>query len=187
MLSVELGPGLLGQVFDGLQNPLHQLAEKAGFFLEPGIYLPALSTERKWSLTPTVEVGATVRAGDTLGTVPEGIFTHCVMVPFGLRGTFTVERIADAGLRTIDEDVAVLVDASDGKHPVTMQQKWPVKLPLNVGRRRLMPSEPLVTRVRIIDSMFPITSPFEDVEQGLSQRAVIRQVLHVLRRGTEAE
>ena len=89
MLSVSLGPGLLGQVYDGLQNPLHQLAEKVGFFLEPGMYIRGLSTDRQWDFTPKVDVGATVEAGQTLGTVPESIFDHHVMVPFGLAGRAT--------------------------------------------------------------------------------------------------
>jgi len=156
MLSVDLGPGLLGQVFDGLQNPLPQLAEKTGFFLEPGQYLPALPVDRSWSFTPAVKPGDIVVAGSTLGTVPEGIFTHQIMVPFGWQGTFTVERIVADGGYAIDREIAVLKDMNGQERPVTMQQRWPVKVPLNVSRRRLMPTEPLVTRVRIIDSMFPI-------------------------------
>ena len=156
MLSVDLGPGLLGQVFDGLQNPLPQLAEKTGFFLQPGQYLPALSVERLWEFTPVSKPGDFVEAGSTLGTVPEGIFTHQIMVPFGWQGTFAVEKIAGAGSYTIGQEIAVVKDAAGQQRSVTMQQRWPVKVPLNVSRRRLMPAEPLVTRVRIIDSMFPI-------------------------------
>jgi len=156
MLSLALGPGLLGQIYDGLQNPLPQLAEKVGFFLEPGTYIHGLPTERTWDFTPGVETGATVEAGDVLGAVPEGLFTHQIMVPFGWQGRFTVERVAEAGGYTIEQEIAVLRDASGEERTATMQQTWPVKVPLNVSRRRLMPSEPLVTRVRIIDSMFPI-------------------------------
>ena len=156
MLSVALGPGLLGQVYDGLQNPLHTLAEKVGFFLEPGTYIHGLRTDKTWEFTPTAEVGASVGAGDVLGTVPEGLFTHQIMVPFGWKGRFTVEQITPAGQYTIEHEIAVLKNASGQTHKATMQQTWPVKLPLNVSRRRLMPTEPLVTRVRIIDSMFPI-------------------------------
>ena len=156
MLSVMLGPGLLGQIYDGLQNPLPKLAEKIGYFLEPGNYIDGLDAKTKWDFTPTVEAGATVAAGDTLGTVPEGIFEHQVMVPFGWSGEYTVEKVAKAAARTVDKEVAVLTDESGKKHSVTMQQFWPVKVPLNVSRRRLMPTEPLVSRVRIIDSMFPV-------------------------------
>jgi len=156
MLSATLGPGLLGQVFDGLQNPLPKLAEKVGYFLEPGHYLPALPTDVTWEFTPAVEVGATVEAGQTLGTVPEGIFKHQIMAPFGLRGRWKVEKIAPPGTYTVEHEIAVLSDDTGRSQTVTMQQNWPVKVPLNVSRQRLMPTEPLVTKVRIIDSMFPI-------------------------------
>jgi V/A-type H+/Na+-transporting ATPase subunit A len=156
MLSVVLGPGLLGQIYDGLQNPLPELAEAAGFFLQPGMYIHGLPTDRKWEFTPAVKAGETVTAGDALGTVPEGIFTHQVMVPFGWRGEWTVKKVAPAGSYTIEGEIAVLADDSGAEQPVTMQQTWPVKVPLSVARRRLMPREPLCTRVRIIDSMFPI-------------------------------
>jgi len=156
MLSVVLGPGLLGQIYDGLQNPLPQLAEKLGFFLTPGNYIHGLDLERRWDFTPTVEVGQSVRAGDALGKVPEGIFDHQIMAPFGWDGTFKVESIVEAGSYTVETEIAVLSDSDGTGRPVTMQQSWPVKRALRVCRRRLMPSEPLVTRVRIIDSMFPI-------------------------------
>ena len=156
MLSVVLGPGLLGQVYDGLQNPLHQLAEAEGFFLIPGKYIHGLDTQAKWDFTPTAAVEDVVAAGDTLGTVPEGLFTHQIMATFSLNGKLSVESIAEPGQYTIEQEIAVLVDESGQKHSVTMQQDWPVKIPLNVSRRRLMPTEPLVTRVRIIDTMFPV-------------------------------
>ncbi len=156
MLSVVLGPGLLGQVFDGLQNPLPRLAEEVGFFLEPGHYIRPLPTDKRWDFTPKVQRGATVEAGDTLGTVPEGLFTHQVMVPFRRQRLYTVEHITDAGAYTVDQEIAVLEDDAGERHKLTMEQSWPVKIPLNISRRRLMPTEPLVTRVRVIDSMFPI-------------------------------
>jgi len=156
MLSVVLGPGLLGQVYDGLQNPLSMVAQKEGYFLTAGVYVHALPTDIEWDFTPTVETGQEVTAADTLGTVPEGIITHQVMVPFRLRGRFTVEKIAPAGKYTVEKEIAVLKDES-GKHfPVTMQQNWPVKVPLNISEERLLPSEPLITKIRIIDTMFPI-------------------------------
>ncbi|HOC43595.1 MAG TPA: V-type ATP synthase subunit A [Thermoanaerobaculales bacterium] len=156
MLSVTLGPGLLGEVYDGLQNPLWELASEAGFFLRPGTYIRALSTQRQWDFTPTVAPGAVVEAGSELGWVPEGIFRHLIMVPFSWQGRFTVDSIAPAGAYPIDREIAVLTGDDGRAHSVTMTQSWPVKVPLNVSRRRLMPTEPLVTRVRIIDSMFPI-------------------------------
>jgi V/A-type H+-transporting ATPase subunit A len=156
MLSVALGPGLLGQICDGLQNPLPELARQVGYFLKAGVYLPGLSTTSEWAFTPAVKPGDTVGPGDALGTVPEGIFSHRIMVPFGWPGRFTVEKIATSGQRKVDDEVAVLTDSEGRPRRVTMQQTWPVKVPLNVSRRRLLPSDPLVTRVRIIDSMFPI-------------------------------
>jgi V/A-type H+-transporting ATPase subunit A len=156
MLSVTLGPGLLGQIYDGLQNPLPKLAAQAGFFLKPGLYIPGLPTDRPWTFTPAVKPGAAVQAGDTLGAVPEGIFDHRLMVPFALAGELKVVRVAPPGDYTIEKEIAVLADASGREIPVTMQQRWPVKRALSACRRRLMPTEPLVTRVRIIDSLFPI-------------------------------
>jgi len=156
MFSVMLGPGLLGQIYDGLQNPLVKLAEQEGFFLTPGKYIDGLETEKKWEFTPSVQAGATVEAGDTLGTVPEGLFEHHIMAPFGWTGQFTIEKIVQDGQHTIQDEIAVLTDPSGKSHSVTMQQYWPVRVPLNVSRRRLMPTEPMVSRVRIIDSMFPV-------------------------------
>jgi len=156
MLSAVLGPGLLGQIYDGLQNPLPKLAEKAGFFLEPGNYMHALDTERTWDWTPKVQVGAVVQAADTLGSVPESIFEHNVMVPFAWEGQYTVQSVTEAGSYPIVKEIAILTDASGNEHSVTMEQTWPVKRPLCVARRRLLPTKPLVTSVRIVDSLFPI-------------------------------
>ncbi len=156
MLSVTLGPGLLGQIFDGLQNPLPQLAKQEGFFLNPGKYIPGLDQEKKWDFTPAVKPGDTVTAGLKLGTVPEGIFQHEIMVPFSWQGQFKVKDIAAAGSYDVTQKIATLTDADGKDREVTMQQEWPVKRALAVCKRRLMPTEPLSTRVRIIDSMFPI-------------------------------
>jgi V/A-type H+-transporting ATPase subunit A len=156
MLSVALGPGLLGQIYDGLQNPLVSLAKKVGYFLEPGNYVEALDTQKRWDFTPLVKPGDPVSAAAALGSVPEGIFTHQIMAPFGWEGQWTVKSVAPAGAYAVTDTVATLVGASGQERPVTMQQRWPVKLALRVARRRLMPTEPLVTRVRIIDSLFPI-------------------------------
>lgn len=156
MLSAVLGPGLLGQVFDGLQNPLHRLADEAGFFLKAGTYIEALDTTQTWEWTPKIEVGAQVQAGDTLGSVPESIFEHQIMVPFGLIGEYTVASITPAGTYSVTREVATLTDSSGSKTAVTMQQSWPVKKPLCVAKRRLLPTDPMITRVRIVDSMFPV-------------------------------
>ncbi len=156
MLSAALGPGLLGQIYDGLQNPLPELAEKVGFFLQPGNYLHALNTECTWDWTAKVQAGTVVQAGDTLGSVPESIFEHNIMVPFSWEGQYTVQSVAEPGSYPITKEIASLTDASGTAHAVTMEQTWPVKRPLCVAKRRLLPSKPLVTSVRIIDSMFPI-------------------------------
>ena len=156
MLSVSVGPGLLGSVYDGLQNPLWDVAEEAGFFLKPGLYIHGLDVKKEWDFTPRIQAGDTVRAGDTVGTVPEGIFEHRIMVPFPWQGDFRVESVVEAGSYTVEKEVAVVVDSDGQQRTVTMQQDWPVKRALSVCRRRLMPTEPLVTRVRIIDSLFPV-------------------------------
>ena len=127
MLSAQLGPGLLGQVYDGLQNPLPVLAEQAGWFLERGIYADGLNAEKKWEFTPTAEVGATLRAGEHIGTVPEGPFTHKIFVPFYLLGNYTLKSIVEKGEYTVNETVAVLTDDRGREIPVSMSFKWPVK------------------------------------------------------------
>ncbi len=156
MLAVTVGPGLLGQIYDGLQNPLPQLAEEVGYFLEPGHYIHGLNTETKWRFTPTAETGSKVRAGDVLGQVPEGIFEHQIMVPFSWQGEFTLESLAEAGEYTVDQEIAKVTDSEGEQRSITMQQDWPVKRPIEAYKTRLMPTDPLVTRVRIIDTMFPV-------------------------------
>ncbi|MCL2600192.1 MAG: V-type ATP synthase subunit A [Treponema sp.] len=156
MLAVELGPGLLGQVYDGLQNPLPQLAEATGHFLERGVYLPPLPADRKWEFTPTVSVGDTVVRADTLGTVPEGAFTHRIMVPFSMYGSYTVAKVSPAGSYKIGATIAELKDEKGKKVPVTMSFTWPVKRAVDCYEERMKPSEPMVTRVRLIDTFFPV-------------------------------
>jgi V/A-type H+/Na+-transporting ATPase subunit A len=157
MLSATLGPGLLGQIYDGLQNPLPRYAEKAGYFLTPGTSVYPLDMDHRWEWTPTAKTGDTVLAGDTLGSVPESIFKHPIMVPFRWSGELKVEWIASAGEYTIEEKIATLTDPEGKQQDVKMRQDWPVKRALCIAGQRLMPSDPLVTRIRIIDSMFPIS------------------------------
>ena len=116
LLSVEVGPGLLGQVYDGLQNPLPLLAEQSGYFLERGVYLPALDEEKEWEFTPTATVGDKVVAGDAVGTVPEGPFTHKIQVPYGFLGTYTIKKLASAGNYKIHDTIATLVDEKGKNH-----------------------------------------------------------------------
>lgn len=157
MISAVLGPGLLGQIYDGLQNPLPRYAEKTGNFLTPGTSLYPLDIERKWEWTPAVKTGDTVFSGDSLGNVPESIFKHPIMVPFSWAGELKVEWIAEARECTIEEKIAILTNPEGKRQDVKMRQHWPVKRPLCFARERLMPSEPLVTRIRIIDSMYPVS------------------------------
>ena len=182
LLAAELGPGMLAQVYDGLQNPLADLANEAGkiskdaaFFLQRGLYLPGLPRDRKWDFHPLAKAGDRVRAGDFLGWVTEGIFDnktmpgHKIMVPFAFRGTYTVKSVAPAGDYTVTETIAELLpDSSEHpnvqtpKHPnaqalpVTMLQRWPVKVPIKCFRERLEPTETLETTIRTIDTFFPV-------------------------------
>ncbi len=156
LLSIELGPGLLGQVFDGLQNPLPQLAEQAGYFLERGIYLDALPDETEWIFTPSAKTGDTVRKGDFLGSVPEGTFSHKIMVPFNFLDTYKVKSIKEGGTYKLKDTMAVLTDSKGKDHNVTMSFNWPVKRAINCYAERLMPEETMVTQVRLIDTFFPV-------------------------------
>ena len=156
MLSAMLGPGLLGQIYDGLQNPLPILAEQAGWFLERGVYAEGLDTEKKWEFTPTAKIGDTLRAGEHLGTVPEGPFTHKILVPFYLHGNYTLKSIAEKGEYTVTETVAVIADERGREIPVSMSFKWPVKRAVRCYSERLAPTETMETKVRLIDSFFPV-------------------------------
>ena len=156
MLSAELGPGLLGQIYDGLQNPLPVLAEKSGWFLERGNYADGLDGDKKWEFTPIAEVGDTLRAGEYLGTVPEGAFTHKIFIPFYLQGAYTVKSIAEKGLYTVKETVAVITDERGREISVSMSFRWPVKRAIRCYSERLAPVETMETKIRVVDSFFPV-------------------------------
>ncbi|MEQ8765671.1 MAG: V-type ATP synthase subunit A [Planctomycetota bacterium] len=161
LLSVTLGPGLLGTVYDGLQNPLQALADEHGFFLPRGVIKEPLELDKRWTFKPSVEPGATVRAGDVLGTTREGPFEHKILVPFRSRGAEEVIWI-ESGSFTVQEPIARLRSEDGLEHEVSMQQRWPVRRAIPeamlVGRRveRLYPDEPLTTTQRIVDTFFPI-------------------------------
>ncbi|MGD8911961.1 MAG: V-type ATP synthase subunit A, partial [Candidatus Thiodiazotropha sp.] len=161
MLSVELGPGLLGQVYDGLQNPLEDIALTHGIFLPRGVELPALEPRRKWSFVPQVQTGARLCAGDVIGTVPEGAFSHKIMIPFDQVGEVEVVWIQEGNV-TVDTQIATLLDSHGHERPVTLKQRWPVRRPipqqmLEQGLfERHYPREPLVTTLRLLDTFFPI-------------------------------
>lgn len=155
LLEAELGPGLLSSIFDGLQNPLEDVAEKAGLFLPRGVYLKPLDRERKWDFVPHAKVQDRVRRGDTLGTTLENRFQHHVMVPFNLFGTYTVQWIQHAGSFSVDKVIAKLRSDEGEEIEVTMAQKWPVKIPLNEGTR-VKPNKMMDTGLRIVDTQFPV-------------------------------
>lgn len=156
LLCALLGPGLLGQIYDGLQNPLPLVAEKAGFFLEKGVYIDALDKEAKWEWTPKVKPGDKVFRGDSIGSVPEGPFTHKILVPFGLLGTLTVKKVSPEGTYTIDDTMAVVEDEKGNEHKLTMCFEWPVKRAVDCYAERLAPTETMVTKIRLIDTFFPV-------------------------------
>ena len=156
LLSVRLGPGLLGQVFDGLQNPLPEIAELHGFFLPRGVALPPLKDDSAWEFNPAVEKGDVVMAGYALGHVPEGIFQHAIMVPFHFQGEYVVEDIVPQGEHKLADTIARLKDERGHIHEITMSFTWPVKIPIAAYREKIVPTEPLVTQARIIDTFFPV-------------------------------
>jgi len=156
MLSVQLGPGLLGMVYDGLQNPLNDLAEKYGFFLKRGAVIKALDSKKQWAFEPHIKVGDNVRAGISLGSVPEGIFEHQIFVPFDLPGEYIVKKIAPRGNYKISDEIAVIVDEKNVESSLTMHFNWPVKIPIMAYRDKFVPTESLITQTRIIDTFFPI-------------------------------
>ena len=155
LMSVELGPGLLTQVFDGLQNPLPKLAEKCGFFLERGVYLDPIP-DRDWEFTPRVAPGDVVTAGDAIGSVPEGLFTHLIMVPFDLTDEWTVKSVREKGVYNVRDTMAVLENEKGEQRELTMVFSWPVKQPIRCYEERLWPDETLVTQIRCIDTFLPV-------------------------------
>ncbi len=152
-LSVELGPGLISSIFDGIQRPLVDIMEAIGTNLQRGIEIPALSREKKWHFVPCVAEGAEVEAGDIIGTVKEtDLVVHKIMVPYGLKGKIKSIKEGDY---TVLDTIAVLETEAKEKKNITLMQKWPVRR----GRpykQKLSPDKPLVTGQRVIDTLFPI-------------------------------
>ena len=155
LMSVELGPGLLTQVYDGLQNPLPDLAKQCGFFLERGVYLNPIP-DRNWDFTPAVQVGDRVTAGDTIGTVPEGVFTHQIMVPFITKGEWTVKSIKEKGNYNVRDTVCVIGNDKGEEKALSMVFSHPIKQAVKCYDERLRPDEPLVTKIRCIDAFLPV-------------------------------
>ena len=153
-LSVELGPGLIENIYDGIQRPLEEIVRRVGANITRGIQVPPLDREKLWAFTPTAAAGDAVTGGDVLGTVPEtASVLHKIMVPVGVSGT--VEWVAEAGQYSITRPIARLRTADGGVRELTMVQRWPVR----VGRpykKKFPPETPLQSGQRVIDTMFPI-------------------------------
>ena len=151
-LSVELGPGMLERMYDGIQRPLEKLEDLAGEFLTRGVTSPALDRDRVWEFNPTASVSDKVQAGDIIGEVEEtSVITHKIMIPLGISGTI---KDIKAGEFKVDETVAI-IETEDGDKEVTMLQKWPVRT-ARPSKRKLDPNEPLITGQRVIDTFFPV-------------------------------
>ena len=152
-LSVELGPGLLEAMFDGIQRPLKEFQEVAGDYLNKGVAVPSLNRETKWDFEPVVNAGEKVEAGDIIGTVQEtSVISHKIMIPLGVEG---ILKSIEKGSFTVTDTVAV-VETANGDVNVQLMQKWPVRR----GRKykqKLNPEAPLVTGQRVIDTFFPVT------------------------------
>jgi V/A-type H+-transporting ATPase subunit A len=161
LLSVDLGPGLLGQVYDGLQNPLDLLAVEFGYFLPRGVDLPALNPNTKWAFAPCVQTGSRLSAGQSIGSVKERRFDHKIMIPFDIKGLVEVTWIQEGNV-TVTEPIAK-IRLSNGKEQIlTLKQRWPVRKPMTQSLlrhnlvQRHYPQEPLQTHLRLIDTFFPI-------------------------------
>ena len=153
-LSVELGPGLLRSIFDGIQRPLPVLQMRSGSFINRGVHLTPLYRKDRWSFTPTVKVGNEVRGGTILGTVPETqALEHRVMVPPGIKGTLT--WVAPEMKYTIEETIA-RVQTDHGEIELSMLQRWPVRRPRPYKLRRGQTGGPLITGTRVLDTFFPL-------------------------------
>ena len=153
MLEVTLGPGLLSGIYDGLQN---NLTTMTGVFLKRGEYTDPLDRKALWEFTPLAQPGDKVIAADWLGEVKEGWLPHKIMVPFAFQGEFTVKSVAPAGSYTVDETIAVLTDKDGEDIPVTMVQKWPVKVAVRAYKEKPRPTRIMETGVRVIDTFNPI-------------------------------
>ncbi|MBQ2049717.1 MAG: V-type ATP synthase subunit A [Spirochaetales bacterium] len=156
LMSVELGPGLLTQIYDGLQNPLPSLAEKCGFFLHRGVYMDPIPN-KDWEFTPIRKVGDILRPGDAFGTVPEGIFTHRIMLPFGFDDVdWKITSIVEKGKYNVRSEVATVVGPKGEERKLSMVFSWPVKRAVSCYDERLRPDETLIMKIRIIDTFLPV-------------------------------
>jgi V/A-type H+-transporting ATPase subunit A len=153
-LSVELGPGLIESIYDGIQRPLDSLVELEGQFMSRGSSMPGLNRQKKWHFKPTIAEGTKVAPGDIIGEVQEtNLLAHRIMVPFGVQGT--IQRITE-GDYTVEETVGVCLGEDGTQTELKLMQKWPVRI-ARQAKRRLAPNKVLVTGQRVIDTFFPIT------------------------------
>ncbi|NLC19290.1 MAG: V-type ATP synthase subunit A [Clostridiales bacterium] len=152
-LSVELGPGLIGNIFDGIQRPLVDIMEASGTNLKRGVEILALSRDKVWHFVPVVQIGDEVEAGDIIGTVAEtDIVVHKIMIPYGIKGIVKSIREGDYAVT----DTVAIIEKTDGSSQnITMMQKWPVRVS-RPYKQKLSPDKPLVTGQRVIDTLFPI-------------------------------
>lgn len=155
LLEAELGPGLLSSIYDGLQNPLEDVAKVAGYFLPRGIYLTPLDREKKWDFDPVAKVGQVLERGDTIGSTKEGRFHHHIMVPFSLYGKYTLTWVIPEGSYSIDTVIAKAKDEQGNERSFTMVQKWPIKNSMIQGEK-VNPQKMMDTGLRIIDTQFPV-------------------------------
>lgn len=152
-MSVELGPGLIGSIFDGIQRPLKEIMKVSGNNLTRGIEVPALDRSKQWKFTPTVKKGDKVIGGDVLGTVQEtDVVLHKIMLPVQYKG---IVREISAGMCTVEDTVAIIEDENGESHAIGLMQKWPVRKE-RPYKKKLAPKEPLVTGQRVVDALFPI-------------------------------
>lgn len=153
-LSVELGPGMLTEIYDGIQRPLDKIYQKSGKNIERGIEVNSISREKKWTFKPKKNVGDKVKQGDIIGGVQETKIIECkIMVPVGVNGAI---KEIKSGEYTVTDVICTVVDENGKEHEITMMQKWPVRKPRPV-KQKLSPNDMLVTGQRIIDTFFPIT------------------------------
>lgn len=155
LLEIELGPGLLSLVVDGVGAPLRLISEKAGYFMERGVEVPTLDRDKHWEYTPITTVGSRLKRGSPIGYVYEGRFRHDILLPFKMYGTYEVVWLQKQGHYRVDTVIAKVVDEKGVEYPISMMQKWPIKKRLIEGQQQV-PERLLETGTRIIDTLFPM-------------------------------
>ncbi|MGM9918216.1 MAG: V-type ATP synthase subunit A, partial [Lactimicrobium massiliense] len=155
LLNAVLGPGILRNIYDGIERPLQQIADEQGAFISEGRSIPSLDADKKWDVTMKIKVGDKVREGEIFATCPEtSLIEHRSMIPFGVNGT--VVKAVDNGSYTVNDVLAVVQNDNTGRQTeVTLHQQWPIRKPRPILKREPI-SMPLVTGQRVVDTMFPI-------------------------------